>query len=378
MNFMPEKSRKKLVLTVTNHLVSDNRVHKVATTLVGMGFDVTLVGCALPSSPKLSPRDYSTRRFALLFNKGFLFYANYNIRLFFYLLYKRFDVVLSNDLDSLMAGFLASKITRAGLVYDSHEYYTELPELVDRPFVKMTWEKIESLILPRLTRCYTVCKSIADIYTQKYKVQFQVVRNLPHGKTYPEIDEQFSPPFPTSLPVILYQGAVNKGRGIEEAILAMHNVENALLVIIGGGDLLQCCKDLVINENLQHKVHFTGLVPFDELRKITRFATIGLSIEKNIGLNYYFALPNKLFDYIQSEVPVLATQLPEIERVVKEYGVGMVIEEAKTDLIANAINQMLGDAEGMKNWRENCKIAKQELCWENEEQVLKAIFEGLL
>lgn len=188
----------------------------------------------------------------------------------------------------------------------------------------------------------------------------------------------FLPPFSTSLPIILYQGAVNKGRGIEEAILAMHKVENALLVIIGDGDLFQQCNNLVISENLQHKVHFTGLVPFDELRKMTRFATIGLSIEKNIGLNYYFALPNKLFDYIHSEVPVLATQLPEIERVVKEYGVGMVIEEAKTDLIANAINQMLGDAEGMKNWRENCKIAKQELCWENEEQVLKAIFEGLL
>lgn len=148
MTKLPVKSHKKLVLTVTNNLVSDNRVHKVATTLVGMGFDVTLVGRTWPSNSKLNPRNYSTRRFALLFNKGFLFYANYNIRLFFYLLYKRFDVILSNDLDSLTACFVASKITRANLVYDSHEYFTELPELVDRPFVKMTWEKIESFILP--------------------------------------------------------------------------------------------------------------------------------------------------------------------------------------------------------------------------------------
>jgi len=370
--------KRKLILAVTNDLATDNRVHKVATTLLKMGFEVTLVGRLLPYSTELQPRTYSTRRFSLWFNKGPLFYANYNIRLFFYLLFKNFDVVVSNDLDTLLGCFVATEITKKELVYDSHEYYTEVPELVDRPWIKARWEEIEQGIVPKLKHCYTVCQSIADIYNAKYGTSFKVVRNVPNQILENTYDEDYQPPFPTDFPVIIYQGAVNIGRGIEESILAMHQVENARLVVIGDGDILRDCQSLVKREKLEEKVILTGRKPINELQQITRFATIGLTVEKDIGLNYRFALPNKLFDYIQSEVPVLASELPEIRRIVDGYNIGITIPETTPELIAKNINAMLKSPESMVSWKKNCSIAKEELCWENEEKILIDIYKQLV
>ena len=155
--------KKKLALTVTNDLVSDNRVHKVATTLTQMGFEVTLVGRVLSDSLPLKPRAYRTHRMSLIANTGPLFYAFYNISLLFHLLYRRYDVIVSNDLDSLPAGFIYSRMSKKTLVYDSHEYYTEVPELVERPTIKRIWERIEAGMLPKIEYCYTVCQSIANI-----------------------------------------------------------------------------------------------------------------------------------------------------------------------------------------------------------------------
>jgi glycosyltransferase involved in cell wall biosynthesis len=372
-----ENYKKRLVLTVTNDLVTDSRVHKVAKTLDEMGFDVTLVGRRFNNSLPLDERNYSTHRFKFCFNKGPLFYATYNLRLFFYLLLKNFDVVVSNDLDSLLAGYIATKITKKVLVYDSHEYFTEVPELVNRPFIKKRWEGIERAILPKLKHCYTVCQSIADVYKQKYGTNFKVVRNVPENFISTEFDPLFQPPFPTDKPIVIYQGAVNMGRGIEEAIMAMHHVEVARLVIVGVGDLYNHCNQLVVNEQLMDKVMLIGRIPFRKLRKLTPYATIGLSVEKNIGLNYYFALPNKLFDYIHSSVPVLASRLPEIERIVNTYKVGMLIDQITPGSIASGINEMLANEEKLELWRQNCLKAKGELCWEEEEKVLKEIYKNL-
>jgi glycosyltransferase involved in cell wall biosynthesis len=375
---MKENRKKNLLMAVTNDLVTDNRVHKIALTLSDIGFSVTLVGRNYPSGNNKLDRPYHTRRFSLLFNKGPLFYANYNTRLFFYLLFKHFDVIVSNDLDTLPACYLASRITGKPVVYDSHEYFTEVPELVGRPRTKRIWEQIENRILPKLSYCYTVCQSIAAIYNEKYNQSFKVVRNVPSLLSNSSTDDAFVPPFPLNKPVVIYQGAVNLGRGIEEAILAMHNLDNVTLAIIGSGDHLEDCRKLVSTEGLDGKVIITGRVPFNELQRITRFAAIGLTIEKDMGLNYRYALPNKLFDYIQSEVPVLASSLPEIKRVVEDFHVGYVISDTTPEKIAEGITLMLNNPKLYQQWKENCTIAKTKLCWENEKEMIKAIYQPLV
>lgn len=378
--------QKKIIVSVTSDLVSDNRVHKVCNTLTDMGFVVLLVGRVLPNSLPLGKRMYKTKRFRLLFTKGALFYAEYNFRLLLFLLFTKFDVVLANDLDSLTANFLASNVKHKPLVYDSHEYFTEVPELIGRPHVKKVWQWLERKMVPHIKHAYTVCGSIATIYTEKYGTEFKVVRNLPvaaRGNFRGAADSDpllkvvgNSPAAAESnaVKIVLYQGAINIGRGLEQAVLAMKYLENVKLIVAGDGDIKPRLEELVEKENLQNKVGFTGRLAIDDLAKLTPQADLGLSIEEDLGLNYRFALPNKLFDYIQAQVPVLVSNLPEMAAIVNRYQIGEITDTLDPEILAGKIKMAISDVSKRKIWAENLKIAARDLTWENEKKVLEEIY----
>jgi glycosyltransferase involved in cell wall biosynthesis len=359
-------TKKRIVVSVTNDLVSDNRVHKVSSTLTDMGFSVTLIGREMPNSLRVGERPYSIKRFRLLFNKGPLFYTCINLRLFFYLLFTKVDILLANDLDILPGNFIISRIRSKPLIYDSHEYFTEVPELITRPVVKRIWEWMEKKMVPHVNAAYTVCGSIAGMYTEKYNIPFKVVRNFPVAATPRIIYSEEK--------IILYQGAVNAGRGLEPAIRAMHYLKDARFLIAGDGDLFGVLKDLVRKEGLTEKVEFLGRLPIHELMAITPRAAVGLSIEEDLGLNYHFALPNKLFDYIQAEVPVLVTNLPEMTAVVNKYEIGEIITDLNPLNLSRKLADMIDNTEKRKIWKQNLKKASTELVWENEEKVLHSVF----
>lgn len=365
---------KRIIVSVTNDLVSDNRVHKICTTLTGMGFSVLLVGRKLPAGLPLKPRKYQTKRMCLLFNKGPLFYAEYNFRLFFLLLISKYDVLLSNDLDTLTANFLAARLSGKPLVYDSHEYFTEVPELIDRPRVRKTWEWLEKKMVPKVRKAYTVCDSIARIYTEKYGVPFRVVRNVPVFREMPNPGNVHK----SLEKIIIYQGAVNVRRGLQQAILSMHFLENTRLVIAGDGDIKPELEEMIKTEKLEQKVKFTGRLPLEELAGLTPQADLGLSIEEDAGLNYRFALPNKLFDYTQARVPVLVSNLPEMAGIVEKYQIGLITESLQPELLAKSIQTALSDDKLRTLWRKNLETAARELNWENEEKIVKEIFSDFL
>lgn len=368
---MSKKKQPKIIVSVTNDLVTDNRVHKVCTSLIKFGFQVLLIGRTHHKSLPLAPRKYATKRFRLIFQKGPAFYAEYNFRLFVFLLFTRFDVVLANDLDSLAANFLTARFKQKPLVYDSHEYFTEVPELIRRPKIKRIWEKLEKSMLPKIKHAYTVCDSIAQIYNQKYKVNFKVVRNIPQAESLylgnvekPESDKK----------TILYQGAVNIGRGLEQAILAMKFIENAKLVIVGDGDIKPDLEALVKYEKLHEKVEFLGRLSIEQLKNVTPTANLGISIEEDLGLNYRFALPNKLFDYIHAGIPLLVSNLPEMKTIVEKYKIGEITSTLNPPELAEKLKTALFDIQQRKTWKINLKKAARELSWENEEKVLKKIY----
>lgn len=369
---MSKTNQKKIIVSVTNDLVSDNRVHKVCTSLTKMGFAVLLVGRKLSGSLPVNRRKYDTKRFKLLFNSGLLFYAEYNLRLSLFLLFSKFDVLLSNDLDTLPANFLASKAKKKQLVYDSHEYFTEVPELIHRPKVKRVWEWLEKIMLPKIKHAYTVCNSIAQIYSEKYDVPFKVVRNVPvkSNVVFDKIEN--------SEKIIIYQGAVNIGRGLKQAILAMKFIDGAKLIIAGDGDIKPQLEELVKTENLQNRVEFAGRLPINELANRTPQADLGLSIEEDLGLNYRFALPNKLFDYIQANVPVLVSNLPEMAAVVNQYKIGEITVSLNPEYLAEKMKAVLYNTENRKVWKTNLKAAANELVWEKEELVVREIFSVFL
>ena len=182
---------KRIIVSVTNDLVNDQRIFKVCNTLKELDYDILLIGRKLSNSLPIS-RDYKTYRMRLLFNTSFLFYVEYSIRLFFKILFSKKDILLSNDLDTLLPNYLISHLQKKKLVYDSHELFTEIPELIHRPRVQNVWLKIEQLIFPRLKNVYTVNKKIADIYSKKYNVDVNVIRNIAYKLKNKNVDESFA------------------------------------------------------------------------------------------------------------------------------------------------------------------------------------------
>ncbi len=161
------KSLMHIILAVTNDISTDQRVIRTAHTLHKMQAGITIIGRHFHSIQSDSDPHFNAIRMNLIFNKGPLFYAEYNIRLFFRLLVMKADVLVSNDLDTLPAVYLASEIKNTVLVYDSHEYFTEVPELKNRRLVRQIWEKIESRMLPHIHFSSTVSHPIADAYHEE-------------------------------------------------------------------------------------------------------------------------------------------------------------------------------------------------------------------
>ncbi|MEI7596812.1 MAG: glycosyltransferase [Bacteroidota bacterium] len=358
---------KKVIVSVINDLVTDQRVNRVCCTLHEMGFDVTLVGRNLPDSKKLDARKYKTKRFHLLFNKGFLFYLNYNIRLFLYLKSHKADVLLANDADTLLANIFAAKLKRKSLIFDSHEYFTGVPELKGRYFVQKIWKAIERIGIKNAHLCYTVNQSIANLYKEEFKANFCIIRNVPLKLKSCEIVSREELGLENDTKIVFYQGAVNVDRGLEEVIDAMAYVKgNVKLIIAGIGDIYYDLQKYVRENELAEKVIFLGQLKFSELAKYTMLADIGLSIEKPTNINYIYSLPNKFFDYIQCNVPVLTSGMVEVKRIMDKYDIGVIIKSHDPKHIAENIDYMLSDKMQIKRWKENLHYAAEEFCWEKE------------
>ncbi len=365
----------KIILSVINDLVSDQRVHKVCLSLQKMGHNVTLLGRKLPNSPPLANRAYRTKRMRLLFVKGAFFYAEFNIRLFLHLLFSNYDVLVANDLDTLLATYLAAKIRNKKVVYDSHEFFTEVPELIGRNFARNSWLAIECWILPKLKHTYTVCQTIADEYMRLYHVDMLIVRNIPISNQMVHFDApDLKKTHFGNKKIILYQGALNVGRGIEYVIEAMKYTQNAVFVLIGDGDITQKLKDLSKKFEVENKVFFLGKIPFERLYSYTIQADIGICLQEDTGLSYRYVLPNRLFDYIHANLPVLCSQLPELQSIVSKYEIGILTESTNAKEISELITKMLNDNELRKFWKTNLRLSAQELTWENEEKKLETIY----
>jgi glycosyltransferase involved in cell wall biosynthesis len=366
------------IVTVSNDLATDNRVSKTCNVLIESGYTVLLVGRNRKNSLPLKSQNYDCKRLNLLFDKGALFYAELNIRLFFFLLFSKVDLIFSNDLDTLPAAFLANKLKRSSkIVYDSHELFTEAPELEGR-FVKKIWERIEKMIFPKLQHIITVNDSIAAIFKAKFNKELVVVRNIGEQLIQTNIKSKEELGLPTDKKIIIIQGSgLNIERGIEEAIEAMLYVRDAVLVIIGDGDVIPSAKIIVEKYELSTKVLFFGKRPYSELMQFTHYADIGLALDKPKSLNYKYALPNKLFDYINTQTAVVSSNLIEIEKIVKHYEIGCVIEQTEPKLIAAAINSLINNPELLATYKNNCMTAAKIENWENEKVKLKALIDSL-
>ncbi|AOW21738.1 glycosyltransferase [Urechidicola croceus] len=366
---MPANS-KKVFVAVTNDISSDQRVHKVCEYLTKKGFEVEVYGRVLSDTFEVE-RSYKITRKKLWFNNNFLFYAEYNVKLLFYLFFRKYKYILSNDLDTLPACFIASKLKKTELIYDSHEYFTEVPELQGRKFVQKFWLKIEGFFLPKVKNAITVSQPIADAYKKKYKVNFEILRNLPSLDREVHYEEVS---FPTNNKVVLYQGILNPGRGIKPMIDALNFLENIDLVIIGYGKVKNELIEYVKKIGLTDRVHFLGRIPHEKLPNYTKIADVGMVMEEPLGKSFEYSLPNKLFDFIHEGIPIISSPLVEVKKIVEKYNVGLVIKNYEPTHIAEIIRTLVSDKELRKTIILNQKSVKKHLSWENDVKLLDKFF----
>jgi glycosyltransferase involved in cell wall biosynthesis len=366
-----------VAVLVSNDLVHDQRVAKVCNSLNEMGFDIVLAGRLLKNSPPIQ-RPYKTIRFRLPFTTGPLFYASLQIRLFFFLCFVKADVFLANDLDTLLPARIVAKIRRKKLVYDSHEYFTEAEGLIHNNFAKNVWTLVEKFCFPAVDKAYTVNESIAEIYRQKYHIPVGVIRNIPPFSDKPQPIARDKIGVPNDAFLIILQGAfIDNDRGALATAKALEFLPEVYFLLIGAGPEWQKVKDLKSTWHWGDRIIVLPKMEYHALRQYTASCDLGISLDLDRCLNYRFSLPNKLFDYLHAGIPVLASNLPEIARIMKEYPFGLLTDNFQPEALAAKIQEALLSKERV-NWMQSIELARTQLTWQNEANKLKEMYKAYL
>ena len=362
---------KHIVFTVTTDLNFDQRMQRICSSLARNGYQVTLVGRERKSSRPLYEQPFCQKRIRCLFEKSFLFYAEYNIRLFFFLLRTRMSAICAIDLDTILPCLFISKIKSIPRIYDAHEFFTELKEVRARPVVRKVWTQIAKFAIPKFAYGYTVSEGLQQEFKKQYHRNYALIRNISVLESLSEKHESA-----VIKKFIVYQGAVNEGRGFEYLIPAMKKI-NYPLVICGDGNFMPQLKKLITANGVESKVELKGMLAPAQLRSIALQASLGINLVEKEGLNQYYSLPNKFFDYVHARLPQLAMNYPEYKKLNDEYHIAVLIDDLNPNLIATTINGMIADKASLNELSANCSKARLALNWQNEEQKLLAFYQRL-
>lgn len=347
-------------------------MQRICGSLASAGFEVTLVGRRTRNDAPLQQQPYHQHRIKVWNHKGPLFYLEFNLRLLFFLLRYQYHVACAIDLDTIAPVLLATRWRNKKRVYDAHELFTEMKEVVTRPFIHQCWLAIERWAVPHFPQGYTVNTFISQELQRRHGVHYSVIRNLPVKKEQRLTANEYA----IGTPFLLYQGAVNEGRSFETLIPAMQQIEVPLW-ICGDGNFMQQVKTLVATHQVADKVIFKGMVTPKELAQITPQATIGLTLFEATGLNQYYSLANRFFDYMMAGIPQICVNYPEYAAINKQYEIAVLINDTQPATIANAVNKLLTDAVTYKRLQEQCKLAANDLHWQAEANKLIQFYENL-
>ena len=355
---------------MTNDIAYDQRMQKTAKTLHDLGHTILMIGRVKKSSIPCDLSYSQVHRFEMFFLKGKFFYIEYNLRLFFFLLFSRFDILVAVDLDTILPNVIVGSIRNKPVIYDAHEYFTEVPELTNRRFEKSIWKWIERISIPPCAGMYTVSQGIADIFSREYGKQCDVIYNFPTLITKKEN-------LLSDRKIILYQGDLNEGRGLDCAIRSMPHIPHVELWIVGDGYDRESLERLTSELNMQNRVTFWGYIEPASLHSFTSQAYLGLNLLENKGLNHYYSLANKYFDYIQQGVPPISMNFPEYQHFNNLYHCSILIDELTVESFVQSVCALLNNQKSYEELVKNCDIAGQFLNWESQEEKLSSIYNNV-
>ena len=291
------------------------------------------------------------------------------------------DVMSCHDIDSLFLAWLAFlfKFRKPAFVYDSHEF--EIGRNISRNRVQRWWVlHLERFLIKRCLFSIVVNDAIADEVQQIHRLQTRpvVVRSTPfrwvidEQKCLEKRKELLAKMKSPQQTLLMYHGGVSRGRGIETLLEVVKQSENTCLLILGNGEknfmerLEQLSKSLGVSE----RVLFLPAVQMEQLWQYVGAADIGMVTIPAVAKSYYYMLPNKFFENIQAETPVICSDFPAISPIVKKYNIGLTCDPTDVGSICACISKLQTDKEFYMALKSNIKKAKEDLCWEKEKQVL--------
>ena len=387
----------KIIFAVFDYLHTDYRVYKTANTFVKNNIEIKLYGITDKRDKKLLGWDNIKNIERLEIINGFPLKLNMLIfwhRLFYKLLFtknlnKKNTILYCHDIFPLLPIYLISKIKKIPFIYDSHEFTYGNHHYENRPFTKWFWRSFEKFFIKRASKVITVSQSIADEMEEIYKFKkdsIEVITNLPIKRDNLSNDD-FSKKklhnelgFSTDKKIVLYQGGLLFNNGLEVVIKAFNKIRDLsndfVFVLIGNGPTEIELKHLVKKLRLEEIVFFKEAVPQSELFKYTACAYLGICLIKNSGKSFYYSTPNKMFEYMQAGVPQLASNFPEISRIVKDKSVGITLNPDDIDVIVETIISI--DEEQHNDMVKNCFNFRDKYYWESIEGKLLDIVEDII
>jgi len=288
-----------------------------------------------------------------------------HLGLIFQVIKSKPDVVHAHDVNTLPTAWVVSVLTRSPLVYDAHEISTDREGYSS--FRKLVgW--VEKRLMPRAVATITTTDVRAKFFARAYGIPRPVVLqnrpNLTRVKGSNRLREELG--LKESWPIVLYQGGLQQGRGLERLLRVAKHVEHCYFVFIGGGRLELLLRDLSVELRLSERVFFIPTVALADLPTYTASADIGIQPIENTCLNHFSTDSNKLFEYIMAGLPVIASDFPEIRKVVKNYDVGLLAGQSETELV-EVIKMLITQPELIKRFRKNALESADQLSWEDQE-----------
>ncbi len=286
------------------------------------------------------------------------------------------QVYFASDLYSLPIAYLAARLNRSKLIYDSRELYSSIAALKDRQAAQWVWRVVERVLIRRVNAVVTVNDSIAWILSRQYGIpkpvvllncpQYQELERSNRLRELCHISEEKH--------ILLYQGGFQRGRGIFVSLELIQHLPNCVLVLLGDGPLKEYLHIRI--EELKDRVYMVEAVPVDQLLRYTASADVGLCLIENHGISYYHSLPNKFFEYVMAGVPVVASRFPEMKKIVDNHRVGETTDPDDVTEIVEKIQKLLHAGyhdEIVHNCRRTAKIYN----WDHESEKLIEVIENL-
>jgi len=361
-------SNKKVLITFLGNIDYDTRCYNLYNTLKVNGSDVSSTGF-----------DWLTKNFKPVkgaitihkLHKGFLslsFYLKFIWHIKLALISSRASIFFAEDIYTLPFVVIFGKLKRVKIFYDSRELFGYLAGLKGRNFVQSFWKTIEKLFIKHADHIITTGNMDSDVLKEMYGVTNTVVlRNVPRFyKPAQQTDLRNQLGIGKDKKILLYQGVILKGRGIEKIFDILPDLPEFIFVLIGGGEFENYYKNMAVERKIIDQVFFVGKFSQEDLPKLTPSADVGIALIENLSKSYYYALPNKLFEYIMAEVPVVVSNLPQMKEIVNKFNVGYVVDPDNKDELITALKNLTSDEMQYNIFKQNCKIASEVLNWENE------------